>query len=152
MEKYINELGPETVWFASFVFSRRKKFVQVWNNLRVIKSWENFYSINYLRWIIPFNVQMKIIGDTHVLIYQTCLFVPFLFLQFYLLYAFLGQWCTFFHHRMTKNMTLRTSFWRICGIQGLAKRQFWSIYMWAVTKWEPAFYTYYYYYYYYYFF
>jgi len=33
--------GPSTIWLAkffkisSFVFSRRKKFIQIWNNLRV---------------------------------------------------------------------------------------------------------------------
>jgi len=44
MEKYYgSQWGPSTVWLptffkiSSFVFSRRKKFIQVWNNLRVSK-------------------------------------------------------------------------------------------------------------------
>jgi len=38
---YGSQWGPSTVWLpiffkiSSFVFSRRKKFIQVWNNLTV---------------------------------------------------------------------------------------------------------------------
>ncbi len=49
---------PKTAWLqtffkiSSFVFSRTKKFIQVWNYLRVSKWWQNFHFwVNY-----PFNV------------------------------------------------------------------------------------------------
>jgi len=46
---------PTNVWLpiffrisSSFVFSRRNKFIQVWNNLRVRKWWQNFnFGVNY---------------------------------------------------------------------------------------------------------
>ncbi len=48
---------PSTVWLplflkiSSFVFNRIKKLIQVWNNLRVSKWWQNF---NFW-WTIPLN-------------------------------------------------------------------------------------------------
>ncbi len=48
---------PKTAWLqtffkiSSFVFGRTKKFIQVWNYLRVSKWWQNFHFwVNY-----PFN-------------------------------------------------------------------------------------------------
>ncbi len=46
---------------SSFVFSRTKTFIQVWNYLRVSKWWYNFYFwVNY-----PFNSLFKIIQNTY---------------------------------------------------------------------------------------
>ncbi len=56
MEKkyYGIQWGPRTVWLHTFfticffVFSRRKKFIQVWNSLTVSKLWWNFHFwVNY---------------------------------------------------------------------------------------------------------
>ncbi len=46
---YGSKWGPKTAWLQTFfrissvVFSRTKKFIQVWNYLRVSKWWHNFY-------------------------------------------------------------------------------------------------------------
>ncbi len=46
---YGSQWCPKTAWLqtffkiCSFVFSRTKKFIQVWNNLRVSKWWQNFH-------------------------------------------------------------------------------------------------------------
>lgn len=113
-------MEPHTLWLPSFVF-RRKKFLQVWIKLRVITSWENLYQSIYLRGIIP-------LMYTKVLIYQTCLFIPFLSFNST---CFMYSWGIDTHFSTVVwprniKMTLRTSFWRICGIQGLAKRQLWK--------------------------
>jgi len=49
---YVSQSVQLTVWLptffkiSSFVFSRRKKFIQVWNNLRI--WWQNFhFEVNY---------------------------------------------------------------------------------------------------------
>ncbi len=51
---------PKTAWLqtffkiSSFVFSRTKKFIQVWNFLRVSKWWQNFHFwVNYpFKWAL----------------------------------------------------------------------------------------------------
>ncbi len=55
---YGSQWCPKTAWLqtffkiSSFVFSRTKKFIQVWNYLRVSKWWQNFHFwVNY-----PFNM------------------------------------------------------------------------------------------------
>jgi len=58
-----NQLFQLTVWLliflkiSSLVFSRRMKFIQVWNNLRVSKWWRNFhfkveFTIFYVKYMI----------------------------------------------------------------------------------------------------
>ncbi len=51
---YGSQWCPKTAWLqtffkiSSFVFGRTKKFIQVWNYLRVSKWWQNFYFwVNY---------------------------------------------------------------------------------------------------------
>ncbi len=51
---YGSQWCPKTAWLqtffkiTSFVFSRTKKFIQVWNYLRVSKWWQNFnFWVNY---------------------------------------------------------------------------------------------------------
>ncbi len=52
---YGSQWCPKTAWLqtffriSSFVFNRTKKFIQVWNYLRVSKWWQNFH----FGWIIP---------------------------------------------------------------------------------------------------
>ncbi len=55
---YGSQWCPKTAWLqtffkiSSFVFSRTKTFIQVWNYLRVSKWWQNFHFwVNY-----PFNI------------------------------------------------------------------------------------------------
>ncbi len=49
-------LFPTFFRISSFVFSRTKKFIQVWNNLRVSKRWQNFYF-----WVsYPFKLETQI--------------------------------------------------------------------------------------------
>jgi len=55
--------GTSTVWLStffkisSFVFSRRKKFMQVWNNLRVSKCWQNFhFLVKSQKWRVRKNI------------------------------------------------------------------------------------------------
>ncbi len=43
---------------SSFVFHRRKKGMQIWNDMRVSKWWQNF---NF-RWTIPLNWSLAISG------------------------------------------------------------------------------------------
>ncbi len=78
------------------------------------------FKVNY-----SFNVKMKIIGDTQVLIDQICLYVTFLSFN---LTCFMHSWGSDTHIS-----TKFPSFSRICGIQGLAKRLFWSIYIYTYT-------------------
>ncbi len=53
---YGSQWCPKTAWLqtlfkiSSFVFSRTKKFIQVWNYLRVSKWWQNFH---FFGWTIP---------------------------------------------------------------------------------------------------
>ncbi len=53
----------KTAWWQTFfkisslVFSRTKKFIQVWNYLRVSKWWQNFH----FGWTIPLEVKDKVI-------------------------------------------------------------------------------------------
>jgi len=53
--------GPTTVWLpafkkkiSSFVFSTRKKLIQVWNNIRVSKKMKKKILVNY-----PFNYKLQ---------------------------------------------------------------------------------------------
>ncbi len=57
---YGSQWCPKTAWLqtffkiSSFVFGRTKKFIQVWDYLRVSKWWQNFHFwVNY-----PFNILM----------------------------------------------------------------------------------------------
>ncbi len=45
-ENTISQWLPATVWLPKFFFfidNRRNKFIQVWNNMRVSKWWQNFH-------------------------------------------------------------------------------------------------------------
>jgi len=67
---YGNQWCPSTVWFQSFfkiysfVFSRRKKLIQVCNNLRVSKWWQNFnFWVEYpmpkiCRWMLAISLPL----------------------------------------------------------------------------------------------
>ncbi len=64
---YGSQWCPKTSWLqtffkiSSFVFSRTKKFIQVWNYLRVSKWWQNFHFwVNY-----PFNISTKTVQQQH---------------------------------------------------------------------------------------
>jgi len=58
---YWSRWGLSTVWLplffkiSSFLFSRRKKFMQVWNNLRVSIK-QNFHLLTFTNTILHFKV------------------------------------------------------------------------------------------------
>lgn len=105
-------MGPQTVWLLYLLLCSAERnsysFGTTW-------GWLNHERIFILRWITP-------LMYTQVLIYQTCLFLPFLSFS---LTCYMHSWGSDTHFSTivcprNMKMTLRTSFWRI---QGLAKRR-----------------------------
>ncbi len=47
----VNCQFPNKLKISAFMFKRRKKFIQVWNNLRTNKGLQNYHFVNY-----PFNL------------------------------------------------------------------------------------------------
>jgi len=67
---YRSQWGPSTVWLPillkiSFVLSRRKKFILVWNILRMTKCWKNYFTIliHFFPSLVTFKFLMQSFQD-----------------------------------------------------------------------------------------
>jgi len=67
---YGSQWWPTNVWFqtffkiSSFVFSRRKKCIMVWNNLSVSKWWQNFHF--WMKYPFNWNCLLKLQSRSHI--------------------------------------------------------------------------------------